>query len=488
MITALSLLIQLSIIFVILLWFSSLYVYYLITAYFVGVILGIAVINKKTNSGYKIGWLLILIVLPVFGAFLYLTINGEGLRGITSKRSERFNKRVREELKEADSIDFDSETAALQSNYIKNSAHFPPVKNTRSKYFKSGEELFKSLLSDLEGAGSHIYLEYFIIRNGYMWNEILKILTKKAGEGVDVRIIVDDFGSIDGFKRGDKKRLKELGIRVRFFNPFVPVISGILNNRDHRKICVIDTRVAYCGGVNIADEYINLDDKFGHFKDSGIAVYGEAAYNFEVFFVSLWDGITGENTKIAAPVYEKADDGVYQPYADSPLDREYVSKTVYMNMISRAKRYVYISTPYFVVDDEMLSVIQNTAKSGVDVRIIVPHIPDKFLVNQVTKSYYERLILSGVRVYEYKNGFNHSKIVVADDSYATVGSVNFDYRSFYLSFECGIWMYNTPSVLSSRDDFTDMMEHSIEISYGMARRNIFVRFFRALLSAFSPML
>ena len=356
--------------------------------------------------------------------------------------------------------------------------------------FKSQEQALTkmTMISDLEGAKHHIYLEYFIFKKGHMWDELLNVLVKKVGEGVDIRIIADDFGSIDGFGRRDKKRLKELGIKIQFFNPFVPIISGVLNNRDHRKICVIDTEVAYCGGVNIADEYINLDDKYGYFKDSGIAVYGEAAHSFEVFFVSLWDGLTGENTEIPDPVCENSGNGVYQPYTDSPLDNEYVSKNVYMNMISRAKRYVYISTPYFVVDDEMLSVIQNVAKSGVDVRIIVPHIPDKFLVNQVTKSYYERLISSNVRVYEYEKGFNHSKLVCVDDEIATVGSVNFDYRSFYLSFECGLWMYSTPSVISVKEDLVAMMDCSIELDAKSVKKNVLVRMARAILSAFSPML
>jgi len=488
MITAVSLLLQLAIIFVILFRFTSAYVYYLLFSYALSVVMCLIVINKNTNSGYKIGWLVILIALPLFGVFLYLTVNGESFRGIIRKRSAHFDKRAREELGKSSSAAIQAEDAALQSAYLTKTGGFPTLENTYAKYFDTGEALFKSLLSDLEGANHHIYLEYFIFKKGYMWDEILKVLVKKVGEGVDIRIIADDFGSIDGFGRKDKKRLRELGIKIQFFNPFVPVISGVLNNRDHRKICVIDTKIAYCGGVNIADEYINLDNKYGYFKDSGIAVYGEAAHSFEVFFVSLWDGLTGEKTKIPDPVWEKSQNGVYQPYTDSPLDREYVSKNVYMNMISRAKRYVYISTPYFVVDDEMLSVIQNTAKSGVDVRIVVPHVPDKLLVNQVTKSYYERLISSGVRVYEYEKGFNHSKLVLVDDEIATVGSVNFDYRSFYLSFECGLWMYATPSVISVKNDLVSMMKDSIEIDEKAAKSNIFLRILRAILSTFSPML
>ena len=487
-ITALALLIQLVILFVMVLRFSNLFAYYLIVSYVIAVMLSVRVINKKTNSGYKIGWMLLFLALPVFGAVLYVTINGEAFRSSTQRKMNRIFESSKAMFKNSEGAKIDSNYARVQSEYIRRYTSSVPVKNTRSKYFASGEDFFKSILEDLKLAEHHIYLEYFILKSGYMWNEIKRILIEKARCGVDVRIIVDDFGSIDGIKRKERRELREVGIKIKFFNPFVPVISGLLNNRDHRKICVIDTKIAYCGGVNIADEYINLYERFGYFKDSGIAMYGEAAYNFEVFFISLWECVSKEKSELTKPFYSSVNSGVFQPYADSPIDNEYVSKNVYLNLISRAEKYVYISTPYFVVDDEMLTAITNAAKSGVDVRIVVPHIPDKVLVNQVTKSFYERLLDAGVRVYEYKKGFNHSKLTVADDRVATVGSVNFDYRSFYLSFECGVWMYETDSVPKVKEDLLSMMEQSVEITKKMAKANIFVRFFRAILAAFSPML
>jgi len=487
-ITVLSLIIQLIILFTITVWFSNLWTYYFILSYVLVTVLCLRIINKRTNSGYKIGWMLLIAILPVFGAFMYIAINGESFRAVTHKRINRTLDATKDMLKDSCGVTLDCDYARLQSEYIRRNTPSVPVKNTVSKYFKSGEELFASLIDDIRSAKHHIYLEYFILKNGYMWNEIRSILEEKARCGVDVRIMVDDLGSIDGISRKERKALDSANIKIKFFNPFVPVISGLLNNRDHRKICVIDTRIAYCGGVNIADEYINLYERFGYFKDSGIAMYGQAAYNFEIFFLSLWEYVSKEKTEIIMPEYEQADEGVFHPYADSPADTEYVSKNVYMNIISRAERYVYISTPYFVVDDEMLTVITNASKSGVDVRIVVPHIPDKVLVNQVTKSFYERLISAGVRVYEYKKGFNHSKLVVADDCVATVGSVNFDYRSFYLSFECGVWMYNTDSIPCIKEDLISMMDESIEITEEKARANIFLRIFRGILAAFSPML
>ncbi len=485
--TAAALLLQLFILFLITLRFSSVFVYYLIVSYTVAVILSFFVLNKKTNTGYKIGWILLFTVLPLFGAVLYVTINGETYRFLTERRLNKIHTSAKRMFDSERRMEFDSDYARLQSEYIRKYSASTPVKNTRSKYFGSGEDFFTSLLEDLKTAEHHIYLEYFILRQGYMWTEIKSILVEKAKSGVDIRIIVDDFGSIDGISRRERKYLRENGIKIKFFNPFLPVISGLLNNRDHRKICVIDTKIAYCGGVNIADEYINLHKRFGYFKDSGIVMYGEAAYNFEVFFVSLWEYVTGKSSEVVMPKYEEIDKGIFHPYADSPVDCEYVSKNIYMNMINRAERYVYISTPYFVVDDEMLTSIVNASKSGVDIRIVVPHIPDKILVNQVTKSYYERLVSAGVRVYEFKKGFNHSKLVVADGRVASVGSVNFDYRSFYLSFECGVWMYETDSIADVKKDLISMMGESIEITADKARANIFVRVFRGILAAFSPM-
>jgi cardiolipin synthase len=487
MITAVLLLIQFALIFLIQIRFSNLFVYYYFISFGIAVLLSIRVINRKMNSGYKIAWILMLLVFPTFGPWLYVTLNGDTFKRISAKKISKIEQSVKERFGEGEYFSFDKEYGRLLSDYIRNYSFSTPVKNTCSKYFKSGEDFFESLVNDLRMAEHHIYMEYFIIRNGYMWNEIKKILAEKAKSGVDVRILVDDFGSIDGFSKKEKRSIRDAGINIKFFNPFVPIITTVLNNRDHRKICVIDTKIAYCGGVNIADEYINLDEKYGHFKDSGIAMYGEASYNFEVFFLSLWKYVSSVETEIVRPEYPQVDKGIFQPYADHPTDDEFISKNIYMNMINRAEKYVYISTPYFAVDDEILTSILNSAKSGVDVRLILPHIPDKLLVNQVAKSHYKTLISAGVKVYEYEKGFNHSKLVVVDDTMATVGSVNFDYRSFYLSYECGVWMYRTDSIPSVKEDFLDMMDKSIEITEEKAKTSFIVRIFRGILAAFSPM-
>lgn len=485
--TIVNIMIQLAIIFALVIYFDGIFVYYYALSFVASVILCIYVLNKTINSGYKIAWILLLMTFPMFGVTLYIMLDRDWLTNKTKKRMQDITYRIKDELTTETDVKFDDGFAKRQSCYISKFSYSPPVKNTKSKYFSGGEEFFDSLVNDLKTAKKSIFLEYFIIKESHMWDELKRILIEKSKGGIDVRIIYDDLGSIDRISKKEINSLISSGIRVKKFNPFVPVVSKFLNNRDHRKICTIDTKIAYCGGVNIADEYINIDSKFGHWKDSGLAMYGEAAFSFEVFFLTLWEYITGEKQSIKKPEYRQCDYGVFQPYTDSPIDKEQVGENIYMNIISQAQKYVYISSPYFIVDDEMLKIITNVAKSGVDVRIIVPHIPDKKSVNQVTKSYYKALITSGVKVYEYKKGFNHSKIVVSDDKIATVGSVNFDYRSFFLSFECGVWMYNTDTVNDVLFDFNSMLNDCIKISLTDCKVSVFTRIYRAILNAFSPL-
>ena len=485
--TAFNIIMQFALILLFALYFDDAFLYYYSITLALSMLCCVYVINKNMNSGFKIAWILLLLIIPMFGLTLFIMLEGSWFTMHKKKKMRKITERIKDGLHCNENVKLDDSYAQKQSNYIEKYAYSPPVKNTKSKYFSCGEDYFVSLLNDLKTAEKSIFVEYFIIKESLMWDEIKKILAEKASQGVDVRVIYDDFGSIDKIRKKQVKELVSLGIRVKRFNPFVPVISLLLNYRDHRKICTIDSKIAYSGGVNLGDEYINRNVRFGHWKDSGIALYGEGAYSFEVFFLTLWEYITKEKQAMVKPEYEEIDAGIYQPYTDSPVDVENVGANVYMNMISQAQKYVYISTPYFVVDDEMLKTITNAAKSGVDVRIVLPHIPDKKMVNQATKSYYTRLIKSGVKVYEYKRGFNHSKIVVSDDKIATVGSVNFDYRSFYLSYECGVWMYNTETVADVLADFNNMINESIKISLEDCRVTPFTRALRALIAAFAPL-
>lgn len=486
--TSINIIVQFAIVYILVAYFEGVFLYYYAISLVLAMISCIFVINKNMNSGYKIAWILLLLLFPLFGFTLFLMLEGSWFTKYTKKKMLVITERIKDGLMQKENTEFKDSYAQKQSKYIETYAYSPPVRNTKCKYFSCGEDYFESLLQDLERAEKSVYIEYFIIKESHIWDAIKEVLIRKAQNGVDVRIIYDDFGSIDRISKREIKKLTSYGIKVKSFNPFVPVISLLLNYRDHRKICTIDTKIAYSGGVNLGDEYINLNARFGHWKDSGVALYGEASYSFEVFFLTLWEYITKEKQNLKKPKYEEfCGEGIYQPYTDSPIDKEPVGANVYMNIISQAQRYVYISTPYFVVDDEMLKVIINSAKSGVDVRIVVPHIPDKKIVNQATKSYYTRLIESGVKVYEYKQGFNHSKIVISDDKIATVGSVNFDYRSFYLSFECGVWMYDTKIVKEILADYNNMLSESIKISIEDCKASPFVRIFRAIIAAFAPL-
>ena len=484
---AINILVQFVVIFLLVAYFENAFVYYYTISSILAMLCCVYIINKSMNSGYKLAWLLLLLLLPMFGFTLFLMLEGSWYTKRTKRRMLKITERIKDGLSQKSEVAFEDGFAKKQSKYIEEFAYSPPVKNTRSKYFACGEEYFKSLLCDLERAEKSINLEYFIIKESRMWDEIKSILCKKAEQGVDVRVIYDDFGSIDKISKKEIKHLLSKGVKIKPFNPFIPAISLLLNYRDHRKICTIDTKIAYSGGVNLGDEYINEETRFGYWKDSGIALYGEGAYSLDVFFMTLWEYITKEKQSLVKPTYDVFDDGIYQPYTDSPIDNENVGATIYSNIISQAQKYVYISTPYFIVDDMMLKTITNAAKSGVDVRIVVPRIPDKKVVNQATKSYYAQLIKAGVKVYEYARGFNHSKIVVSDDKIATVGSVNFDFRSFYLSFECGIWMYNTPSVLDVLADYNSMINESIKISLEDCKVSPITRVFRALIVAFAPL-
>lgn len=483
-IIALCIVFQFLIAFSLLVYFNGIFKYYLIVWYFVAVFCSVGVINTSMNSAYKITWIIVILGIPIIGVTMFLFLYGRLLTRLSRRRMLSITESLENELCKNSDIELPN-NLKRQSNYITKYAHSAPVKNTTAKYFSLGEEFFEAILKDLESAQKTIYMEYFIIKNGYVWDKIKKILIEKSQKGVDVRIIFDDMGSFEQISRKEMGKLKRQGIKIKTFNPFIPVLSTVTNNRDHRKLCIIDSKIAYCGGVNLADEYINLKARFGHWKDCAIVLYGEAAYTNELFFLTLWEYITKEKIRNEKPQFENVEQGIYQPYTDSPIDSEPVGENIYINIISNAKKYVYISTPYFVVGDEMLRAITTASKCGVDVRIIVPHIPDKRIVNQVTKSHYAKLISAGVKIYEYKNGFNHSKIVISDDEIATIGSVNFDFRSFYLSFENGVVIYSSPIISDIYNDYTNMIKESIPVTNEMSKVGLFKKVIRGILSGFA---
>ena len=325
-----------------------------------------------------------------------------------------------------------------------------------------------------------------------MWDSILEILKEKAKNGVDVRLIYDDMGCFMLLPLDYQKTLEGFGIRCVVFNKFRPALSTLQNHRDHRKIAVVDGKYAFCGGVNLADEYINEKVRFGHWQDAALRITGAAVNDYTLMFLEMWQTLTGE--KVDASLYllpesgEEERDGYIIPYCDNPVDTEFVSEQVYMNLINGAERYLYIQTPYLILDDSMVSALVLAAKNGVDVRILTPGVPDKEYVHITTRSYYKELMQGGVKIYEYSPGFIHAKVMVADDMVATVGTVNLDCRSLYLHFECGTWLCGSREIPGIREDFMKLLERSKEISPADCRRGFFYKLVQELLRLFAPLM
>lgn len=392
-------------------------------------------------------------------------------------------------------IQVQDRSAANQSRYIENYSFCPVYKNTTSEYLSPGEQMYERFLEKLKKAKHYIFLEYFIIEKGVMWNSILEILVEKVKQGVDVRVIYDDVGCLFTLPYDYDKHLEKMGIQCCVFNRFVPILSAHLNNRDHRKIAVIDGCTAFTGGINLADEYINVYEKYGHWKDSSIIIQGEGVWSFTVMFLSLWNyhRKTEEDYERFRPLTQQdeefSSDGYVQPFTDSPLDDESIGETIYLNLINNAKRYVYINTPYLILDTEMITALSSAAKRSVDVRIVTPHIPDKWYVHAVTRANYEILVESGVKIYEYTPGFNHAKSFAVDDELGVVGTINLDYRSLFLHFECGVWLYQTKSIFEVKEDFLKTLEQSQVITLEDCRSvKWYTRLGRIVLRAFAPLM
>ena len=370
-------------------------------------------------------------IFPIFGGLFYLLYGGNKLSTREKLKMVIQNIEMTNSLKQDDEIikkiGDKSIYAKNQSEYILNYAKCPVYNNTETTYFKIGEEKFEALLRELKKAEKFIFLEYFIIQEGKMFNSILEILEEKAKQGVDIRLIYDDVGCIVTLPHNYKNTLEAKGIKCRVFNPIKPFFTRRLNNRDHRKIVVIDGDVGFTGGINLADEYINEYEKHGYWKDAGIMLKGDAVWNLTVMFLSMWDYIDNKEEdyikfKPSKNKYYNSK-GYVQPFDDSPLINEPIGETVYLNLINKAKDYIYINTPYLIIDNEMATALKIAAKSGVDIKIVTPYIPDKKFVHAVTKSYYESFIKDGIEIYEFTPGFMHAKTFVVDAEYGVVGSI-----------------------------------------------------------------
>lgn len=487
------------------------------------VLLSLHIANKEIRTSYKLSWIFLILSLPVFGIPAYFLFGRSELTRRTRREmgalAEEFAVLRVEDAAVREELCRENHDAAQHSIYITDYAKYPLYREEMTEYFPSGEALFPHFLEDLKRAEHFIFLEYFIMEPGEMLDAIFSILEEKAKSGVLVRIIYDDVGCIRTLPSKYFNTFESSGIESASFNPFRPFLSVIMNNRDHRKIAVVDGRIAYTGGFNLADEYINATRRFGYWKDAGIRMEGECVWSFTTMFLEMWRYITGKNEdcgKYRPCASEHAEEnrkeassdcgscpvssadstsgsgeskGYIQPYGDSPMDYEYVGENVYLNLINRARDYVYIFTPYLILGSEMTTALVNAAKSGVDVRIIVPGIPDKKMVYLLTQSYFPVLIRGGVKVFRYTPGFLHSKCFVVDDVYAVVGTINLDYRSLCLHFECGTFLYRARAVLQVKEDFLAAVEESHPVTAEEARnRHFFVRQFFGILKLMAPLL
>ncbi|MBE6972918.1 MAG: cardiolipin synthase [Ruminococcaceae bacterium] len=495
-IVAVSLLAQIAVLVLMIVRFSESFTQFYWICILVSFLAAIGIVSSRSDPAYKIVWLVLILPFPVFGGMIYMLFGGNRHPRWLQRAMHVVDEKMLHILKgdfKADTLLKVGEDAAFQARYLERRAHCPVYDGSRAEYFSIGEACYERMLQELKKAQRYIFLEYFIIQEGRMWDGILKILKEKAAKGVDVRVMYDDMGCMFTLSKDYREKLEEMGIRCCVFNRFVPVMSLLLNNRDHRKMCVIDGTVAFTGGINLADEYINQREKYGHWKDSGLMVEGDAAWSMAVMFLTLWDRAVkaDEDYEAFRPEKFSVPDaaGYIQPYTDSPLDDEAVGHTVYLNMISKAEKYIYITTPYLILDTATNTALCNAAKAGVDVRIIVPHIPDKKSVFHVTRAHYPPLLEAGVKIYEYTPGFIHAKNFVVDDQFATVGTVNLDFRSLFLHFENGVWMCQTPCIQDIREDFIQTQKKSEKISLRRSRRlNLLVQFHRSVLRMFAPLM
>jgi cardiolipin synthase A/B len=488
-----------------LVWFTLLlirltnYFAWISTAFSVlSILIVIFIIGKDVNAAYRIGWIILIMALPLFGSLLYLFFGNRRPSKAMHARLHSEHKKAAELMKADQSVLEEirslDERALGTCSYLKEKSAYTVHKNTATQYYPLGELMYRDMLLELGKAKHFIFLEYFIIEEGVMWNSILEILTEKAAEGLDVRVIYDDVGSLFLLPQDFMKKMEERSIKCMAFNKFRPILSLVMNHRDHRKILVIDGHTAFNGGINLADEYINQVERFGHWKDTGVWLRGDAVWNFTLMFLEMWNAFSNskdvfENFK-APNDYARENEctGYVQPFSDSPFDGEAVGENIYIELLSQAKRYVYIFTPFLIIDNEMKSALSMAAKRGVDVRIVTPGIPDKKIVYRLTRSNYAPLLKAGVRIYEYTPGFMHAKSYVCDDELAVVGTINMDYRSLYLHFECGTFMYRTCSILDLKKDVLETIEKSKEVTLSDYGYGFFGSLFDAALRVFAPLL
>lgn len=478
----LSLLLQVVVLLGAFQWLSDHFFYVYGGFTLLSAVIVIYIINKRQNPSYQMAWIIPVLIFPVFGALFYLFVESQvGVR-IIDRRLRSLVKETEPYLKQDEDVmnrlKLASRGNAQLAVYMKNHGGYPIYDKTYAEYFPLGDDMYPKLLEELKKAERYIFMEYFIVEEGEMWNNVLEILKEKAAQGVEVRFMYDGTCSLTLLPYGYPKQLEKYGIRCRMFSPVRPMLSSYQNNRDHRKITVIDGHTAFTGGINLADEYINQKERFGHWKDTAIMLKGDAVNSFLMMFLQMWN-ITEQKPEDYRkyqldPGYQFPPElerkGYIMPYGDSPLDEETVGQHVYMDILNESRYYVHIMTPYLILDSDMITALTFAAKRGIEVIIIMPHIPDKIYAYVLARSYYEELLLAGVRIFEYTPGFIHAKVFTSDDTKAVVGSINLDYRSLHLHFECAAYLFRNQAVAQAEADFQDTLKKSQEITVEDCRK------------------
>ncbi|MCM1387468.1 MAG: cardiolipin synthase [Bacillus sp. (in: Bacteria)] len=474
----LMLVIQILILFSIFRWFEQFLPHFFGGTILFSFVMVIYLLNSKINSTAKVTWLIVIMLLPVFGILLFLYTQSDiGHRALKDRVNHiitETKERIPQSNEVMDRLSAENKGAAALAHYMHRSGCHPVYDKTSVTFFPLGEKKFEEMLKQLEEAKHFIFMEYFIVDEGFMWGKILEILARKAAEGVDVRVMYDGTCEFALLPRDYPKRLKALGIRCKVFAHVSPFVSTHYNYRDHRKILVIDGHTAFNGGVNLADEYINRKEKFGHWKDTAVMIKGEAVKSFTLMFLQMW-GIDEKEEESARflsypsfPV-ENAK-GYVIPYGDCPLDDDKLGERVYMDILNRSLEYVHIMTPYLILDEELAAALKFAAERGVEVALILPGIPDKTVPYALAKTHYKSLLQSGVKIYEYTPGFVHAKVCVSDTREAVVGTINLDYRSLYHHFECATYMYDTDCVPEIEKDFQATLAKCRQVSTETLRK------------------
>lgn len=477
-------------------WLTTSFVFIEIVLHILSILIVLNIVRTSRHLSSDLMWIILIMLFPVFGTFVYVLmllslLFGKTFRNIIKEQKKASSYYIQDEsiIDEIrnDNPDYVSQLAFLHKE------GFPFYRNTDFEYYAPCENGLNVMLEELKKAENYIFMEYFIIEQGFMFNSILSILEEKVKQGVEVRIMYDDMGSLGTLPASYAKQLEKKGIKAVSFNRISPIINTIMNHRDHRKILIVDGKVAFSGGANLADEYINKKVKHGHWMDNIICIKGKAVWSYLVMFLTNWNALRREDFDYSVfknedVVDETLFDGYIAPYAETPLDEELTGQSVYEDLLNSANKYVYIMTPYLIIDSEMINTLIHTAKKGVDVRIIMPGIADKQIVHDMGTTYYKQLIQGGVKIYEYEPGFVHSKVFICDDTYATVGTINLDYRSLYLHFENGTLLYKSKKIMDVKQNFMDTLSKCKEIQVEDTHVNIIKGLFLSIIRIFSPLL